>query len=137
MLEDIRPGLMGEMEWVVGDEHSVGHGDSRVFSTPSMVLLTEIAAAQAIQPLLAANQSSVGTRIDVRHLAATPVGMRVRAEARVLEVDRRRIRFHVDVFDEMEKVGEGEQERFVIDLDRYGERLDAKRKLVAEREASA
>ena len=126
MLENIRPGLTGEAEFVVGPEHTVQHGERKVFSTPSMVLLTEIAAATALRPLLGPRESSVGTYVAVRHLAATPMGMRVRAVATVKEVDRRRVKFDVEVFDEHEKVGQGEQERFVIDLDRYAGRLEAK-----------
>ncbi len=126
MLDDVRPGVRGQAEWMVQDQHSVRHGGSQVFSTPSLVLLVEIAASNTLRPFLEPHQSSVGTRVDVRHLAATPIGMRVRAEATVEAVDRRRVSFHVDVFDDFEKIGEANHERFVIDLDRYSGRLDEK-----------
>ena len=88
--------------------------------------LLEEAADETMRPYLDPGQDSVGVRVDVRHLAATPKGMRVRATATVREVDRRRVTFDVVIEDEVEKVGEATHDRFVIDADRYTDRLKQK-----------
>lgn len=97
-----------------------------VFATPMMVLAIENAALAAIKPYLEAGESAVGTRVDVRHLAATPVGQRVTAWAEVTAVSGRRIEFKVRAQDESEDIGVGTHERVVIDLRKFGERLNAK-----------
>lgn len=94
--------------------HAVGNTGAHVFSTPSMLLLIENTCWYAIRPALAENQLTVGTQASFHHLAATPVGMNVRCKATVTEVDRRRIEFEVEVYDEVEKVGEGTHERFIV-----------------------
>jgi len=85
-----------------------------VFATPFMIGLMEDAAAAVIAPHLPAGGSSVGTMVDVKHLAATPVGMTVRAEATLLETDGKRFLFAVEAWDDKEKVGEGRHERFAV-----------------------
>ncbi|MGL5737075.1 MAG: thioesterase family protein [Beijerinckiaceae bacterium] len=97
-----------------------------VFSTPMMVLIMENAALNAVRPYLDPGESCVGTLVNVRHLAATPVGQRVTAEAEVTEVEGRRIVFRVTAHDESEKIGEGVHERVVIDLTRARQRLELK-----------
>ena len=79
----------------------------------------EQAAHDSLLPYLEAGQGSVGTRLDVRHLAATPLGMEVRAESELVEIDRRRLVFRVEAFDEKEKIGEGTHERFIIDTAKF------------------
>jgi predicted thioesterase len=126
MAEALIPGVTGTLERVVEDEHCTVRGEYAVFSTPAMVSLLEEAADETMRPYLAPGQDSVGVRVDVRHLAATPKGMRVRATATVREVDRRRVTFDVVIEDEVEKVGEATHDRFVIDADRYTDRLKQK-----------
>ncbi len=126
---EIQPGLRGEVSLVVGEEHTAarfGAGGVRVLGTPMMIGLMENAAFSALQPLLPAGQSSVGTRVDIRHLAATPVGMKVTATAELIEVDGRRLLFRVEARDERELIGEGQHERFIITLDRFLARVEEK-----------
>ena len=98
---------------------AMGSGALEVLATPSMIALMEGTAQEAVQNLLVDGQGTVGTRIDVRHLAATPVGMEVTCTAEVTEVDRRRIVFTVRAKDEKEVIGEGIHERFVIDNEKF------------------
>lgn len=98
---------------------AMGSGTLEVLATPSMIALMEGTAQEAVQNLLEDGQGTVGTRIDVRHLAATPVGMEVTCTAEVTEVDRRRIVFTVKAKDEKEVIGEGIHERFVIDNEKF------------------
>jgi len=99
-----------------------------VFSTPMMVLAMENAALNAIKPYLDAGESAVGTAVDIKHLAATPVGHDVVAEAEVTEVDGRRVKFRVSARDEREEIGNGLHERMVVDMPRLAQRLAAKSK---------
>ena len=98
---------------------AMGSGALEVLATPSMIALMEGTAQEAVQNLLEDGQGTVGTRIDVRHLAATPVGMEVTCTAEVTEVDRRRFVFTVKAKDEKEVIGEGIHERFVIDNEKF------------------
>lgn len=98
---------------------AMGSGALEVLATPSMIALMEGTAQEAVQNLLEDGQGTVGTRIDVCHLAATPVGMEVTCTAEVTEVDRRRIVFTVKAKDEKEVIGEGIHERFVIDNEKF------------------
>ena len=98
----------------------------RVFATPMMVTAMENAALNAVRDYLDPNESAVGTGINIRHLAATPVGHRVTAEAVVTKVDGRRIEFKVTARDEIEEIGNGTHERMVVDLDRLDRRLESK-----------
>lgn len=96
-------------------------------STPSMTMAMEHTARLLLQPYLEADESSVGTSVHIRHLAPTPVGMRITATARLTEVDGRRCSFAVECRDAFEKVGEGTHERFIIHVPRFVARIDAKR----------
>ena len=97
-----------------------------VLATPIMILAMENAALNAIREYLEPGESAVGTAVDVRHLAATPLGQQVTAEAEVIEVDGRRVVFAVTAHDEVEEIGRGTHERMMIDLRRVMQRLDAK-----------
>jgi fluoroacetyl-CoA thioesterase len=99
-----------------------------VLATPVMILAMENAALNAIRAYLEPGESAVGTLVDVRHLAATPVGQRVTVEAEVTGVDGRRLVFAVTAHDETELIGKGTHERMVVDLGRLEQRLEAKRK---------
>ena len=125
----LAPGLEHSREVTVTEEMTASHvrvAGVGVLSTHAMMRLIEQAAHACVEPFLAPGQSTVGTRVEVAHLAATPVGMRVRAVARLVAVDRRRLRFQAEVFDELEKVGEGWNDRFIVDLDRSEARLREK-----------
>lgn len=98
----------------------------RVLSTPDMIRLIEQTAIQAVRPHLAAGQATVGTRVDVAHLAATPVGMAVTITVELTEVDRRRLAFRVDVRDELDQAGKGTHERFIVDAAHRMPRLQDK-----------
>jgi len=102
------------------------HEPIRVLSTPDMIRLIEQTAIQAVQPHLASGQATVGTRVDVAHLAATPVGMAVTITVELMEVDRRRLAFRVDVHDELEQAGKGTHERFIVDASHRMPRLQDK-----------
>ncbi len=126
---DLKPGLEGSAELAVGEQHtapSIGSGRVRVLATPVMINLMEAAALDAIEHLLPEGRQSLGTRLDVTHVAATPVGMRVRARARVTAVEGNRIAFHVEARDEVDLIGEGRHERVVVDVARFDTRVQAK-----------
>lgn len=98
----------------------------RVFATPMMVTAMENAALNAVRDYLDPSESAVGTLVNVRHIAATPAGHRVTAEAEVTKVDGRRIKFKVSARDEIEPIGDGTHERMVVDLNRLDQKLMAK-----------
>ena len=127
----IEPGLVNELKITVSDdltaEASNVAGMAPVLATPRLISFLERTAHLAVFPLLAQGQSTVGTLVNVRHLAATPVGMQVRFRAELVEVDNRRLLFKVEAWDEVEKVGEGQHERFIIDLPRFMDRIEKKR----------
>ena len=100
----------------------------QVLATPVMILIMENAALAAIRPFLDAGESAVGTAINVRHLAATPLGHEVRAEAEVVKVEGKRIEFKVSAHDETEEIGSGTHQRMVIDFQSFNERLAKKSK---------
>ena len=101
-------------------------GDYRVFSTPSMTYFVEMTAHKLVEPHLKAGQGQVGLQVNIRHMAPTPIGKKVRCEAELVAIDRRKLTFKCKVFDEVEQVGEADHDRFVIDLDKYMAKLKAK-----------
>lgn len=105
----------------------MGNDEARVLATPFLIGYMELTARNAIRPLLDQNEDSVGTVVDVRHLAATPVGMSVEFRAEVISTEGRRVVFKVEAHDETELVAEGVHERFVIDVPRFVAKLAAKR----------
>jgi uncharacterized protein (TIGR00369 family) len=122
-------GLTGTAEMVVGEQHTaprVGSGRIHVLATPVMINLIEAAALAAVEQSLPEEHQSLGTRLDVSHVAATPVGMRVRATAEVVRVEGRTIHFRVRVQDEHDLIGEGTHERMVVNLDRFAARVREK-----------
>lgn len=126
---ELNPGLKAQAELVVGEEHTalaVGSGRVRVYATPMMIALMENAAVAAVEDALAPGQQTVGVHIEVRHLAATPVGMSVRAQAELIKVDGRMLTFRVSVVDEKEPIGEGTHVRAIVDAERFDARLQAK-----------
>ena len=130
MSEDsIRPGIEGVYSVVVAEEHVPAHlrgTNAEVVATPELVRFMERAAMQALEAHLPPGQTSVGTEVSLRHMAGTPKGMRVEARARLLERDRRKCVFTVEIFDEVEKVAEGRNERFIVPRERNNEKLARK-----------
>lgn len=130
-MKDIPIGAKGRFELEVTSQHLANQFKDSilppVFATPMMILTMENAALNAIRAYLEPGQSAVGTVVDVRHLAASPVGQSVTAYAEVTHVDGRRIVFAVTAHDDIEEIGKGTHERMVVDLARIEKRLDAKR----------
>ena len=121
-------GASGSFTLVVTVEHLANRFKDAmlppVLATPVMIMAMENAALNAIKPFLGAGESAVGTRVDVQHLAATPVGRRVLAQARVTKVDGRRVEFEIEATDGVAPIGTGTHERMVIDMVRFVERLN-------------
>ena len=121
-------GMSAERLLVVPPERTVGHfveGMPMVYATPMMILEMELASADAINPYLAPGWITVGTEVDIRHLAATPAGATVRATARVIAVERRVIRFAVEAFDNKRRIGEGRHARGLVNVEAFNKRLAA------------
>ena len=127
----IEAGLVGEVEVVVqaaDTADALGNTGVHVLATPRLVALLELAAIRAVEAHLPAGAGTVGTRIDVRHLAATPVGMRATIHATLREVDGRRFVFDIEGHDEVERIVEGTHERFQIDQVRFLARIATKKR---------
>jgi fluoroacetyl-CoA thioesterase len=126
---EIAPGLQGTVELVVAEEHtapSIGSGKVRVLATPVMINLFEAAALKAIEHLLQPGYQSLGTHLDVHHVAATPVGMRVRAVAEVTKVNGRTVTFKLSASDQVDRIGHGTHERVVVNVAKFDARVRKK-----------
>jgi fluoroacetyl-CoA thioesterase len=124
------PGLTGKSEMIVKEEDLVsqlGEVTVNVLSTPRLIHLLEAAAINAIQDFIPTDQVSLGTEVKIKHLSATPLGMKVTANALLKGVEKNRLIFLVNAYDEKEKVAEGEHERVLISKDRFLQKLDKKR----------
>jgi fluoroacetyl-CoA thioesterase len=125
----IKAGMRGRAELVVGEEHTaprVGSGRVRVLATPVMINLFEAAALDAVERLLPQGHQSLGTVLNVRHIAATPVGMRVTAVAEVTGVEGRTVRFRLEARDEKDLIGDGTHERVVVNVAKFDLRVQRK-----------
>lgn len=123
-------GRKGTLETLVQEGNvasAVGSGLLPVFATPQLVALMEGAACRVLEGELPEGSTTVGTRIDVQHTAATPIGMRVRAEATVTAVEGRKISFQIEAFDDVGSVGTATHERFVVDSARFMQKAEAKK----------
>jgi fluoroacetyl-CoA thioesterase len=124
------PGLSGKSEMTVKNEDVVsqlGRIEADVLSTPRLVQLMEAAAIEAIQTFIPPDQLTLGTQMRIKHLSATPLGMKVFAHALLKEVDKNRLLFLVDAYDEREKIAEGEHERVIVSKERFLEKVSKKR----------
>ena len=125
-------GIIGKEELIVTEENTakaVGSGGLEVFATPALIALAEKTAFQSVAEHLEEGQSTVGTHIDIKHIAATPVGMKVTCETELIEVDSenpRRLVFSVNIYDEVEKIAEGTHERFIINSERFQNKANGK-----------
>lgn len=119
---ELTAGIKGEQTIIVEKEQTaaaIGSGTLEVFATPFMVALMENTALKSVAPYLSDEQGTVGTLVNVKHTAATPVGMKVRCETELIEIDRRRLVFNVRAYDECGSIGEGTHERFIIDCGKF------------------
>jgi fluoroacetyl-CoA thioesterase len=127
----LESGLNAEVETTVSEAETASHlgsGSIEVYATPALVALMENAAVRALEGHLPPDQTTVGGHIDVRHLAATPVGMQVRAHAELVEVQGRKLSFRIQAWDEVEQIGEASHVRFIVDESSFMERTRGKRK---------
>ena len=128
-MENIVPGLVGTTTLTVAQENTARHlgsGNVYVFATPEMVRLMEMAGVRAVDHLLPKGYRTVGAAVSVKHLAATPMGMKVTARAELVEVDGRKLQFRVEAWDEQEKIGEGTHTRAIINVQKFNQRVQEK-----------
>lgn len=122
-------GIIGSKTIIVAEDQTAKHlgsGELAVFGTPYMIALMENTALNSVQPYLDETQGTVGTLVNVKHVAATPVGMEVRCETKLVEVDRKRLVFEVKAYDACGLIGEGMHERFIIDNQKFMQKTNAK-----------
>ncbi len=127
--ENVQPGLEGQVVELVIEENTARHlgsGGVSVLATPRMILLMERAGVAAVDHLLPEGYRTVGAHLDVSHLAPTPVGLTVTARAELIEVDGRRLTFRVEAHDGVELVGEGTHQRYIVNVERFGQRVAEK-----------
>ena len=128
-LSQLKTGLTGSAELLVGVEHtapSIGSGLVPVLATPVMINVIEAAALAAVEHLLPAGHQSLGIHLDIRHFAATPIGMRVRATAELIAIDGRTLSFRVAARDDREPIGDGTHQRVVVNVARFDQRVQKK-----------
>ncbi|MEM7237140.1 MAG: thioesterase family protein [Pseudomonadota bacterium] len=128
-MNDLSPGITGTAEMVVGTNDTaprVGSGVIPVLATPMMITLMEEAALACVEHFLPDGKQSLGTHLDISHIAATPTGMRVQATAELVEADGRNLRFRIQAHDEQDLIGEGEHRRVVVTAASFQERVNAK-----------
>lgn len=121
-MENVKVGLSAEVVERVTENNTAikyGSGGVAVFATPAMIGLMENAALKAVDAVLSPGLATVGTNLEIKHLAATPIGMEVRARAELIEVDGKRLVFTVEAYDDIEKIGVGTHERFIINLEKF------------------
>ena len=126
----LQPGIKAEKSLTVTDANTaktMGSGTLDIFATPAMVALIEQTAYTSIESELEPGWGSVGTSLNIQHLSATPVGMTVTATTELVEVDRRRLVFHAEVYDEKGLVGKGTHERFLVENEKFQTKADAKK----------
>jgi len=118
----LKTGMTARIERTVTDEDTAvrfGSGEVSVFATPMMIALMEKAALSAVDPQLPAGYATVGTTVEISHLAATPVGMQVYATAELVEINGKKLKFKIEAFDEKEKIGEGWHGRYIIQTEKF------------------
>ncbi len=122
-------GLTNTAEDIVTEKNiacALGSGSLKVFATPAMIRLMENAAAELAEKNLLQELTSVGISLDIKHIAPTPVGLKVRAEVKIVSVDGRKITFEVAAFDEREEIGRGFHERFIVGKEKFQNKADTK-----------
>lgn len=122
-------GIIGKGEIIVTKDvtaAAIGSGMVEVFATPMMISLMENTCAKSVASHLQADESTVGTHVNVSHCAATPIGMKVYCESELIEIDRRKLTFKVTAYDERGLIGEGLHERFIIDSKKFQAKINSK-----------
>ena len=125
--EALKPGLSKEMAFTIEEKHAASHigsGSVWVLATPSMILFIEITASTLVEEYLPETHTSVGTLVNVRHLAASPVGGAVRAEVTIEAVEENKITLAVSAWEGEKKIGEGTHERFVVERERFLQQIE-------------
>jgi fluoroacetyl-CoA thioesterase len=128
-VDSLQVGIKGQRQSRVDDATAInflGEGGPRVLATPALIMSMEMTARDLVKAHLEDGYDTVGTHVDVKHLAATPVGMEVTYHSELLEVNGRMLRFRVEAYDEKEKVGEGFHERAIINVAKFAEKVRAK-----------
>jgi len=129
MMKEIKPGITGEVRIKVDEKETAivyESGSVRVFATPAMIRLMEKAALSSVAPYLEEGCTTVGTRVDVKHLAATPVGMEVVITSKLVEAEGKRLLFEVEARDQVELIGQGTHERFIVKTESFVRRTEGK-----------
>ncbi len=129
-MPNIPLGVCGESALLVSEKNAIsflGKESARVLATPWLIMQLEMTSRDTVKPHLLDGQDTVGTHVNVAHLAATPIGMRARFRAEIIAVNGRRITFRVEAWDDRDKIAEGTHERAVIDIAKFGERVEAKK----------
>jgi fluoroacetyl-CoA thioesterase len=125
----LKAGMIGEARTMVTEENTAlkfGSGTIKVYATPAMIGLMEKASINCVEGSLPEGFSSVGTKVEVKHLAATPIGMEVAAEAELLEADGPKLKFRITAHDGKEKIGEGTHSRYIVKLDEFLKKAESK-----------
>jgi fluoroacetyl-CoA thioesterase len=125
-MDTLKVGMKHTEPWEITEDRTTQRGPYKVFATWAMTRLVEQAASNLVRPHLKPDQGQVGVALTVRHMGPTPIGKTVRAEAELIAIDRRRLSFKVKVFDDTEQVGESDHDRFIVDLDKYFDKLKKK-----------
>jgi fluoroacetyl-CoA thioesterase len=132
-MADIPIGLRNSLEVDVTSENAIsflGREDARVLATPWLIMYLEMTSRDAVKSYLLDSEDTVGTQVNVRHLAATPIGMKARFFSEVTGVDGRRVEFRVEAWDGRDKIAEGTHQRFIVDVARFADKLNSKRQAV-------
>lgn len=122
-------GINGEARETVNENNTalkMKSGGLMVYATPAMIALAEQAAYKSVEPYLEEGQGTVGTLMNVKHLAATPVGMEITAKSELTSIEGRKLTFKIEVFDEREKIGEGVHERFIVNNEKFQNKANGK-----------
>ena len=128
--ELLKPGLKGQKTDTVTDKNTAsvwGSGGLPVYATPAMIALMEGTALAVTEPLLPPGWSTVGTELNIKHISATPIGMKVYAKAELTGIDGRALSFRVEAFDEAGKIGEGTHSRFIVEIEKFMAKAKAKK----------
>lgn len=126
---NLKVGMTGEASVIVNASNTAlkfGSGAVNVYATPAMIGLMENASINAVDRHLPEGYATVGTKIEIKHMAATPIGMKVMANAEVIEIDGLKIKFKVEAFDEKEKIGEGKHNRYIVKLSDFSRKAESK-----------
>ena len=129
MTFNLKEGMKNTLEIEVEQKHTAeafGSGSVKVLATPMMIALMEKAALKAVQPALPEGYTTVGISLNVNHIAATPVGMKVFSSAELVKVENKKLTFKVEAFDEKDKIGEGIHERYIIETDKFLKKTEGK-----------